>query len=142
MANNFLVLGILLLSPLHAAAAVQPDDRLKILKVLAESSRLTVPRDNIACDISGETQAVNGKTVYRRVSVADYLASYTNWTSNKETPQRNAFACTGGNILDCTLQYGLEAGPDHPGFDAFLKFRFDQKKNRVIPESLRCITVP
>lgn len=137
-----LIVSIILLLPSVAIAAAGPSANERILKTLVESSRLMVPQDKVACEITGVTKSVNGKTVYSPVSIGDYLSSYIDWTSNNEKPQRNALSCKGNDILDCTLQYGLEPRSDHPGFGTFLRFQFDKKRNAVISESLHCTTVP
>jgi len=137
-----LIVSIFLLLQPVAIASAGPNANERLLKTLVESSRLMVPQDKVACEITGVTKSVNGKTVYSPVSIGDYLSSYIDWTSNNEKPQRNALSCKGDGILDCTLQYGLEQRADHPGFGTFLRFQFDKKRNAVIPESLHCITVP
>jgi hypothetical protein len=128
---------------LLGAAPASAADNNRIVKALMRISKTRIPHKKVACEITGATiTQKDDSVVYRKVTVGDFLASYNNWALLYQATHRQSLKCKGKRVLNCEWWYGEKPNRKNPGWQTFLKFRFDEKKGRVPPASLECLQVP
>jgi hypothetical protein len=135
--------GLLTVALLLAAGPAQALDTRRVVEALVRISATRVPHKRVHCEVSGPTiTQPDDSVVYRKVTVGDFLSSYVSWAMVYGKAHRQSFKCSGKGVVICTWEYGERANARNPGWQTFLRFRFDERSGRVKPASLECYQVP
>jgi hypothetical protein len=136
LANKIIVLFLLVI--ICGATPASCADQIKILDALFDNAKATIPEAKLHCEIPRKKQ----DREFLKTTLEDVLVDYIYFSLKKKKHGIQTLNCTGEKIQDCTFEYGNKRRWDNPGWQIFLKFKFNSEKQQILTGSIECIQVP
>lgn len=141
VAGIFLLLGGLgacYFSMARDEKSLLPPESNDIFQALVRASSLSVPKQQLSCEVAGSRNGVE----YRDTKVGDYIAAYLRWSQDRTRHSSSSLSCEGDAdaVKKCTWVFG--ESKSNEGWNRFLRFDYNPTTKSVVPDSLECIDVP